>query len=118
MEKSCTISFGEKSFNITGIAESPLVISNEGDVDVTPLVECLIILLDEGNTIKLETQEESSWDEKKKLIYKLIRDIIGKYNVCLSDTDDVDEIEHNSMTNNSTIKNTNFVNRNENDLPF
>lgn len=118
MEKSCTISFGEKSFNITGIAESPLVISNEGDVDVTPLVECLIILLDKGNTIKLETQEDSSWDEKKKLIYKLIRDIIEKYNGCLSDTDDVDEIGHNSMTNNSTIRNSTFVDGGDDDILF
>ena len=85
MEKHCQIEFNENSLNIKGLETSSITIDTIGDIDVTSLVERLIQLIDTEDKIVFDTVEDSKWDDKKKLIYKLVRKIVEKYNACLNE---------------------------------
>lgn len=91
MAKTCRIEWGENTFNIEEIKEKPIEIRFEGDIDITPLVEGMIELIDSEEQLCLETLEGPDWDEKKKLIYKLVAEIIEKYNGCFSTSEEDEE---------------------------
>ena len=88
MEKHCQINFNESSFIVSGICADSITIDMSGDIDVTILVEKLIQLIDTEDSIVMDTNEDPSWDDKKKMIYKLICKIIEKYNICLNENDE------------------------------
>ena len=85
MERHCQISFDENSFIVSGICANSITIDSSGDIDVTSLVEKLIQLIDTEDSIVLDSLEDASWDDKKKMIYKLFCKIIEKYNACLTE---------------------------------
>lgn len=103
MAKNCRIEFGENSFSIDGISEEPIEIRFDGDIDITPFVEGMIELIDSEEQLCIETTESPDWDDKKKLIHKLITEIIEKYNGCLSPSegDEEKEKEQDEVPNNS-----------------
>lgn len=103
--------FGENSFSINGIKEEPIEILFEGDIDVTPLVEGMIELIDSEEQLSLETLESPDWDDKKKLIYKLVTEIIEKYNGCLASSELDEEKEQYEVPNISSSIDSD-------DLPF
>lgn len=123
MEKHCQISIGENSFIVSGICADPITIDTSGDIDVTSLVEKLIQLIDTEDSIVLDSQEDVSWDDKKKMIYKLICKIIEKYNTCLSENNEVSaEINSiNSVEGRDADFNNNYIStttKDVDDLPF
>lgn len=121
MEKHCQIEFEENSLTIKGIEATPITINTTGDIDVTSLVESLIQLIDSEDRIVLDTVEDVKWDEKKKLIYKLVHNILEKYNACLIENDGETgpissiESEQVEVTNYSSYL---MQDDNADDLPF
>lgn len=80
MEKHCQIVFGDQVLMISGIKEQDIRISLESDVVLTELVNSLIDLYNIDCHVILDTTENDTWDDKKKLLFKIINDIINKYN--------------------------------------
>ena len=80
MEKHCQVDFSDQELVIVGIGEQDLRISLENDVELTGLVNSLIRLYDTDCHVILETTENGTWDDKKKLLFRIIKDIINKYN--------------------------------------
>lgn len=121
MEKHCQIEFEENSLSIKGIEDVPIIIDTTGDIDVTSLVESLIQLIDSEDGIVFETMEDAKWDEKKKLIYKLVHNIFEKYNACLiendSETGPISSIESEQV---EVTDYSNYLMQDDNadDLPF
>lgn len=97
MAKNCRMEFRENSFCIDGISEEPIEIRFDGDIDVTSLVEGMIELIDSEERLCIETSESPDWDDKKKLIHRLITEIIEKYNGCLSPTEGDKEKEQDEV---------------------
>lgn len=121
MEKHCKIKFNENSIVISGICEDSITIDISGDMDVTSLVEKLIQLIDTEDSIVLDTQENTSWNDKNKMIYNLVSKIFEKYNACLTENNNEKELiqdyeleqDRNINSNNSMTPDVNTE-----DLPF
>lgn len=118
MEKHCQISIGENSFIVSGICADPITIDTSGDIDVTSLVEKLIQLIDTEDSIVLDSQEDVSWDDKKKMIYKLICKIIEKYNTCLSENNEEVKSVYSEQERNSDSYDYLSTTNDADDLPF
>jgi len=88
MERHCQINFIENTFMVSGICEDSISIDISGDIDVTSLVEKLIQMIDTEDSIVLDTKEDANWDDKKKMIYKLVCKIFEKYNACLTENNE------------------------------
>lgn len=89
MEKHCQVNFSDQELVIVGIGDQDLRISLENDVELTDLVNSLIRLYDTDCHVILDTTENGRWDDKKKLLFRIIKDIINKYNsVFENPTDD------------------------------
>ena len=121
MERHCQINFRENSFIVSGIGVDSITIDMSGDIDVTSLVEKLIHLIDNEDSIVLDTQEDASWDDKKKMIYKLVYKIFEKYNACLTENDEesapinnINSEERGNAGFNSSLS----TGDNADDLPF
>ena len=120
MEKHCQIDFRENSFIVSGIGVDSITIDMSGDIDVTSLVEKLIQLIDTEDSIVLDTQEDNNWDDKKKMIYKLLSMIFEKYNACLTENDEesvpnsINSAEEGNIDSNNYLSTTNDVD----ELPF
>lgn len=85
MERHCKIEFSENSLIIKGLETSSITIDISGDIDITSFVECLIQLIDAEDKIVFYTVEDSKWDDKKRLIYRLVYKVVEKYNACLNE---------------------------------
>lgn len=121
MEKHCQIKFDENLLIINGLDTNSMIIDINGDIDVTSLVEKLIHLIDNEDSIVLDTQEDASWDDKKKMIYKLVYKIFEKYNACLTENDEesapinnINSEERGNAGFNSSLS----TGDNADDLPF
>ena len=121
MEKHCQVEFEENSLTIKGIEAAPITIDTTGDIEVTSLVESLIQLIESEDRIVLDTLEDVKWDEKKKLIYKLVHSIFEKYNACL--IENIDETEPISNVESEQVGVSDYSSYlmqdvNNDDLPF
>lgn len=118
MEKHCQIDFRENSFIVSGIGVDSITIDMSGDIDVTSLVEKLIQLIDTEDSIVLDTQEDNSWDDKKKMIYKLLSMIFEKYNACLTENNEEVKSVYSEHERNSDSYDYLSTTNDADDLPF
>ena len=118
MEKHCQIDFRENSFIVRGIGVDSITIDMSGDIDVTSLVEKLIQLIDTEDSIVLDTQEDNSWDDKKKMIYKLLSMIFEKYNACLAENNEEVKSVYSEQERNTVSYDYLSTTNDADDLPF
>ena len=85
---SVTLYSEENKITINCSTDSELIIDMSGDVDFTALVQELTKKIDEGKTINLTIEDESSIiDSKNHLIIETVKKIFESYNESLKDNE-------------------------------